>query len=103
MVRRRRFFVRAQAAPDGSTEVTFGGLARSDAAGGLESEFAGLTDALRALHSASPDPASPDPASPDPASPDPVSPDAASSDLGSPVPSGPVPSSPVPSQRGSEQ
>jgi cytochrome c biogenesis protein len=73
MVRRRRFFVRAQPAGDGSTEVVLGGLARSDTAGGFESEFTGLTDAMRELHAASS------------------------------VPSSSVPSSPVPSQRGSEQ
>ena len=43
MVRRRRIFVRAQAGPDGATVVDLGGLARSDAAGGFEEEFARLT------------------------------------------------------------
>ena len=42
LVRRRRVFVRAVAGSDGSTEVTVGGLARSDAAGGFETEFAEL-------------------------------------------------------------
>jgi hypothetical protein len=41
-------FVRAVAAADGSTRVTIGGLARSDAAGGFEAEFATLADLLRA-------------------------------------------------------
>jgi cytochrome c biogenesis protein len=42
LVRRRRVFVRAYAGEDGATVVELGGLARSDAAGGFESEFAGL-------------------------------------------------------------
>jgi cytochrome c biogenesis protein len=42
LVRRRRVFVRAYAGDDGATVVDLGGLARSDAAGGFESEFAGL-------------------------------------------------------------
>jgi cytochrome c biogenesis protein len=50
MVRRRRFFVRAGAGPDGATVVELGGLARSDAAGGFEEEFAELTDELQAVH-----------------------------------------------------
>jgi cytochrome c biogenesis protein len=48
LIRRRRIFVRAATAPDGSTEVWLGGLARSDAAGGFDAEFAELTDVLRA-------------------------------------------------------
>jgi cytochrome c biogenesis protein len=47
LVRRRRVFVRAGAAADGSTEVWLGGLARSDAAGGFEAEFEELTEKLR--------------------------------------------------------
>ena len=47
LVRRRRMFVRAVAAADGSTQVTVGGLARSDAAGGFEAEFQTLTELLR--------------------------------------------------------
>ena len=50
LVRRRRVFVRAAAAADGSTLVTVGGLARSDAAGGFETEFAELAELLRAEH-----------------------------------------------------
>jgi cytochrome c biogenesis protein len=50
LVRRRRVFVRATPAADGSTEVTVAGLARSDAAGGFETEFAELTQLLRAEH-----------------------------------------------------
>ncbi len=50
MIRRRRVFVRAAAAADGTTEVTFGGLARSDAAGGFESEFTELAGELQAEH-----------------------------------------------------
>jgi cytochrome c biogenesis protein len=48
MVRRRRVFVRAVASPDGVTVVDVGGLARSDAAGGFEVEFAELARDLRA-------------------------------------------------------
>jgi cytochrome c biogenesis protein len=51
LVRRRRVFVRAVVAEDGhGTEVTVGGLARSDAAGGFENEFAELAQLLRAEH-----------------------------------------------------
>jgi hypothetical protein len=50
LVRRRRVFVRAAASPDGSTAVTLGGLARSDAAGGFDTEFAELARLLRAEH-----------------------------------------------------
>jgi cytochrome c biogenesis protein len=46
-VRRRRVFVRARAADDGGTVVELGGLARSDAGGGFETEFAELTEELR--------------------------------------------------------
>ncbi|MGD0686237.1 MAG: cytochrome c biogenesis protein ResB [Streptosporangiaceae bacterium] len=52
-VRRRRVFVRAHAAPDGSTVVDIGGLARSDAAGGFETEFAALTAEMMASHGGS--------------------------------------------------
>jgi cytochrome c biogenesis protein len=48
LIRRRRVFVRAAAAADGSTEVWLGGLARSDAAGGFEAEFGELAELLRA-------------------------------------------------------
>jgi len=41
-VRRRRVFVRAQAAEAGGSVVDIGGLTRSDAAGGFHEEFAGL-------------------------------------------------------------
>jgi cytochrome c biogenesis protein len=51
LVRRRRVFVRAAPATDGGcTEVSIGGLARSDAAGGFEHEFAELAELLRAEH-----------------------------------------------------
>ena len=50
LVRRRRVFVRAVASPDGGTEVSLGGLARSDAAGGFDTEFTELTRLLRAEH-----------------------------------------------------
>ena len=46
-VRRRRVFVRARAGDDGKTVVELGGLARSDAGGGFEAEFAELTEQLR--------------------------------------------------------
>jgi cytochrome c biogenesis protein len=50
LVRRRRIFVRAVPAADGRTEVSVGGLARSDAAGGFDNEFAELAQLLRAEH-----------------------------------------------------
>ena len=46
-VRRRRVFVRAREAGDGRTVVDIGALARSDAGGGFEAEFAELADSLR--------------------------------------------------------
>jgi cytochrome c biogenesis protein len=46
-IRRRRVFVRSAAGPDGRTVVAVGGLARSDAAGGFETEFAEVTEELR--------------------------------------------------------
>jgi cytochrome c biogenesis protein len=49
LIRRRRVFVRATAAEDGST-VTFGGLARTDASGGFSDEFAELAAELRQAH-----------------------------------------------------
>jgi cytochrome c biogenesis protein len=49
-VRRRRVFVRAQATAGGGTAVTVGGLARSDAAGGFETEFAELTGQIWNAH-----------------------------------------------------
>ncbi|HUL26662.1 MAG TPA: cytochrome c biogenesis protein ResB [Streptosporangiaceae bacterium] len=51
-VRRRRMFVRAAAAPGGRTVVELGGLARSDAAGGFESEFATLSGEISSAHQA---------------------------------------------------
>jgi len=53
LVRRRRVFVRALPRADGSTEVVMGGLARSDAAGGFEAEFADLAQHLQELHDGS--------------------------------------------------
>ncbi len=53
LVRRRRLFVRVSPAGGdgtGGAEVEFGGLARSDVAGGFEEEFAALAAALRAAH-----------------------------------------------------
>jgi cytochrome c biogenesis protein len=55
LIRRRRMFVRAVVAADGSTRVTVGGLARSDAAGGFETEFGTLAEKLRTELSAAPD------------------------------------------------
>jgi cytochrome c biogenesis protein len=49
MVRRRRVFVRARAAGQGST-VQVGGLTRTDASGGFEEEFATLAAELRSAH-----------------------------------------------------
>jgi cytochrome c biogenesis protein len=49
LVRRRRVFVRAVSGPDG-TQVSLGGLARSDAAGGFDTEFAELSRMLRTEH-----------------------------------------------------
>jgi cytochrome c biogenesis protein len=48
-VRRRRVFVRAEPVPGGSA-VSVGGLARSDAAGGFETEFAEISGQLRRAH-----------------------------------------------------
>jgi cytochrome c biogenesis protein len=56
IVRRRRVFVRAAAGADGRTEVSFGGLARSDAAGGFETEFAELATDLQTEHDGTPVP-----------------------------------------------
>ena len=61
MTRRRRVFVRAAAGPGGATLVDVGGLTRSDAAGGFETEFAELTGQLRSEQQGSDRPA-PDPA-----------------------------------------
>jgi cytochrome c biogenesis protein len=47
LIRRRRVFVRADGTADGSV-VTVGGLARTDASGGFEDEFAELVSQLRA-------------------------------------------------------
>jgi cytochrome c biogenesis protein len=49
MIRRRRVFVRASAGEDGTT-VQVGGLARTDAGGGFEAEFASLAAELRLAH-----------------------------------------------------
>ncbi len=46
LVRRRRMFVRAEAAPGGGSLVTVGGLARTDASGGFEDEFTSLAAEL---------------------------------------------------------
>ena len=49
MIRRRRVFVRARAREGGST-VQVGGLARTDASGGFEAEFAALAAELKSAH-----------------------------------------------------
>jgi len=53
-VRRRRVFVRAGAGADGRTVVTVGGLARCDAAGGFDTEFATLAAKIRDAQAGSP-------------------------------------------------
>jgi cytochrome c biogenesis protein len=54
MIRRRRVFVRARPGPEGTgtgtTVVQVGGLARTDASGGFEAEFATLAAELRSAH-----------------------------------------------------
>ena len=50
MVRRRRVFVRVRAADAAGSVVQLGGLARTDASGGFEAEFAGLAAELRSAH-----------------------------------------------------
>jgi cytochrome c biogenesis protein len=51
LVRRRRLFVRARPAGSGpGAVVQVGGLARTDASGGFEAEFAALADELRSAH-----------------------------------------------------
>jgi cytochrome c biogenesis protein len=53
MVRRRRVFVRARASGSANEEhstVQIGGLARTDASGGFEAEFASLAAELRSAH-----------------------------------------------------
>jgi len=72
MIRRRRVFVRAAGdrAGERGTAVQVGGLARTDASGGFEAEFASLAAELRsACEQAAP--ARPAPARPAPAQPDP--------------------------------
>jgi cytochrome c biogenesis protein len=54
MVRRRRVFVRVAPGPGGGTLVEVGGLARSDAAGGFETEFAELARELRSAQGGAP-------------------------------------------------
>jgi cytochrome c biogenesis protein len=51
-VRRRRVFVRAAPAPDGGSSVAVGGLARTDASGGFDDEFASLSAELAAADAA---------------------------------------------------
>jgi cytochrome c biogenesis protein len=65
MVRRRRVFVRARTGQHGTT-VHVGGLARTDASGGFEDEFASLAAELRSAHQAVQDQAAqaPGPAAP---------------------------------------
>ena len=65
MVRRRRVFVRARPGPQGTT-VQVGGLARTDASGGFEAEFAALAAELKSAHeqAAPGEPAQSQPAAP---------------------------------------
>jgi cytochrome c biogenesis protein len=61
VVRRRRVFVRASTGPQGTT-VHVGGLARTDASGAFEDEFASLAAELRSAHQqAAQDPPAQDP------------------------------------------
>jgi cytochrome c biogenesis protein len=50
MVRRRRVFLRVRAGGDHGTVVQLGGLARTDASGAFEAEFASLAAEFRAAH-----------------------------------------------------
>jgi cytochrome c biogenesis protein len=50
LIRRRRIFIRVQRRADGGTAVVVGGLARSDAAGGFETEFTDLAGQFLELH-----------------------------------------------------
>jgi cytochrome c biogenesis protein len=119
MVRRRRVFVRAAPGPGGVTLVEVGGLARSDAAGGFEPEFAELARDLRTAQDGAPvaaaapadqagdaeaDPAEPDRAQLDSAESDSAESDSGESDSGEsdtagldpePVSAGPVGAGPV--------
>ena len=113
MVRRRRVFVRTAPGPGGSTLVEVGGLARSDAAGGFETEFAELAHDLRTAQDGTPvEPAAPgaavpgaadaaesDPAESDPAESGTAESDPAESDTAGldpePVSAGPVGAGPV--------
>jgi cytochrome c biogenesis protein len=61
VVRRRRVFVRVRPGPDGGTTVQVGGLARTDASGGFEEEFASLAAELRSAHQAAQDQSGPGP------------------------------------------
>jgi cytochrome c biogenesis protein len=61
MVRRRRVFVRARADSAGGSTIRVGGLARTDASGGFEAEFASLADELRSVHRAAVGQADPEP------------------------------------------
>jgi cytochrome c biogenesis protein len=55
VVRRRRVFVRARPGQHGETTVQVGGLARTDASGGFEDEFASLAAELKSAHQAAQD------------------------------------------------
>jgi cytochrome c biogenesis protein len=64
MVRRRRLFVRTRPAEGGTGAVVqVGGLARTDASGGFEEEFASLAAELRSAHHAEADHAPEEPQS----------------------------------------
>ncbi|HEX5289175.1 MAG TPA: cytochrome c biogenesis protein ResB [Streptosporangiaceae bacterium] len=92
MVRRRRVFVRVVPGPGGGALVEVGGLARSDAAGGFETEFAELARDLRTAQDGSPLAAAPAAAArPDPADPAPAEPDGAGPAAAEPDGAGPAP------------
>jgi cytochrome c biogenesis protein len=85
MVRRRRVFVRARTDGAGTTVVDLGGLTRSDAAGGFEEEFSGLSAEISGLHQGRLDDHNPPDLGPADAGPaDPGLPDPGLSDLGPP-------------------
>jgi cytochrome c biogenesis protein len=103
LVRRRRVFVRAAAGPDGTTLVEVGGLARSDAAGGFETEFSELAGELRRAQDGTPVATGPAAGSPEPGRDEPqldeTGPDEAESDAAGldpePVSAGPVGAGPA--------
>jgi cytochrome c biogenesis protein len=96
LVRRRRVFVRAEAAPSGGAVVSLGGLTRSDAAGGFEDEFSGLAAEISARHH----PSDPGPPGPGPSGRGPSGRGPSDPGPSDPGPSDPGPPGPGPSGRG---